>query len=507
VEPVHSFVSPAAADGLAGGDLLPVLPLRDMVMFPQMVVSQLVGRENSVRAIEAAMLKYDRQILLVAQKNATPDYPAADDIYRIGTVANILGLVKQPNGRIELRLEGVRRAKIVSFLDTESYIVALVEAIPDQEGDTKELEALGRTVVSQFEQYTELNEYIAPHVLTSPSQIEEPSNLAYTAARHLGLNVPQQQELLEIANIRERFERVVRHITSEIAELQARKTHGPFIYHDSLHEPSRTARPESGAAKDGNHMFLGAAPEHAVIIGASGFTRQAEEKCKAEEAARIADDNAPAAAAAEEVEAIEPAFPAADRAAKRTRRATPAPARQVAKGSILWAMPDSMRVGRRERVEVRIGDERVAESQLRDGLKGKGLPQIDQLDVSRTMRVALLADENDFSIKALSNLDQYVRDAHIARWDFDATPLRSGERVLRILVTMRLKVEGKDEVVDLESYEREVRVRVSPLHTAGQFLGKNWQWVAGSVVIPLAVWAMAHTDFGAIISQRLGITK
>src|SRR5690349_24759147 len=140
----------------AAGDLLAVLPLRDIVVFPHMIVPLFVGREKSVRALEAVM-KEDKQILLVAQKNATQDDPSADDIYRVGTVSTILQLLKLPDGTVKVLVEGGRRAKIAAFKETEAFFEAFVEAMPDREAEAKDLEALGRTVVSQFEQYIKLN--------------------------------------------------------------------------------------------------------------------------------------------------------------------------------------------------------------------------------------------------------------------------------------------------------------------------------------------------------------
>src|ERR1039458_5896874 len=122
------------------GDLMPVLPLRDIVVFPHMIVPLFVGREKSVRALEAVM-KDDKQILLVAQKNATQDDPSADDIYRVGTVSTILQLLKLPDGTVKVLVEGGRRAGIVAFKETEAYFEAFVETIPDQIGEAKELEA------------------------------------------------------------------------------------------------------------------------------------------------------------------------------------------------------------------------------------------------------------------------------------------------------------------------------------------------------------------------------
>ena len=187
-----------------------------------MIVPLFVGREKSVRALEAVM-KEDKQILLVAQKNAAQDDPSADDIYRVGTVSTILQLLKLPDGTVKVLVEGGRRAKITGFKETDSYFEAFVEAMPDQAADAKELEALGRTVVSQFEQYIKLNKKIAPEVLVSLNQIEEPSKLADTVASHLNLKIAEKQELLEIAKVGERLERVFGHMESEIGVLQVEK--------------------------------------------------------------------------------------------------------------------------------------------------------------------------------------------------------------------------------------------------------------------------------------------
>src|SRR5271154_5539064 len=206
----------------AAAQARPVLPLRDIVVFPHMIVPLFVGREKSVRALEAVM-KDDKQILLVAQKNATQDDPSADDIYRVGTVSTILQLLKLPDGTVKVLVEGGRRAGIVAFKETEAYFEAFVETIPDVATEAKELEALGRSVVSQFEQYIKLNKKIAPEVLVSLNQIEEPSKLADTVASHLNLKIPEKQDLLEIAKISERLERVFGHMESEIGVLQVEK--------------------------------------------------------------------------------------------------------------------------------------------------------------------------------------------------------------------------------------------------------------------------------------------
>jgi ATP-dependent Lon protease len=201
---------------------MPVLPLRDIVVFPHMIVPLFVGREKSVRALEAVM-RDDKQILLVAQKNAAQDDPSADDIYRVGTVSTILQLLKLPDGTVKVLVEGGRRARIAAFKETDSYFEAFTAPMPDQMGETKELEALGRTVVTQFEQYIKLNKKIAPEVLVSLNQIEESSKLADTVASHLNLKIPEKQELLEIAKVSDRLEKVFGHMESEIGVLQVEK--------------------------------------------------------------------------------------------------------------------------------------------------------------------------------------------------------------------------------------------------------------------------------------------
>ena len=206
----------------APGELLAVLPLRDIVVFPHMIVPLFVGREKSVRALEAVM-KDDKQILLVAQKNAAQDDPAADDIYRVGTVSTILQLLKLPDGTVKVLVEGNRRARITTFGETERYFEASVESMPDEEVEPKDLDALGRTVISQFEQYIKLNKKIAPEVLVSLNQIDDPAKLADTIASHLTLKVPEKQELLEIARVGDRLERVFAHMESEIGVLQVEK--------------------------------------------------------------------------------------------------------------------------------------------------------------------------------------------------------------------------------------------------------------------------------------------
>ena len=203
-------------------DMYPVLPLRDIVVFPHMIVPLFVGRDKSVRALEDVM-KDDKKILLVAQKNAAQDDPSANDIYKVGTVSTVLQLLKLPDGTVKVLVEGVQRAKITSYADNEDFFLAEGELINEDESLTEELEALSRSVVSQFEQYIKLNKKILPEVLVSLNQIEGPGKLADTVASHLALKISEKQELLETELVADRLERVYSHMEAEIGVLQVEK--------------------------------------------------------------------------------------------------------------------------------------------------------------------------------------------------------------------------------------------------------------------------------------------
>ena len=203
-------------------DMYPVLPLRDIVVFPHMIVPLFVGRDKSVRALEDVM-KDDKQILLVAQKNAAQDDPTADDIYEVGTVSTVLQLLKLPDGTVKVLVEGVRRAKISRYEDNEDFFLVEGELIPEDEGAPEELEALSRTVITQFEQYIKLNKKIPPEVLVSINQIDDPGKLADTVAAHLALKISEKQELLETETVTERLEQVFSHMEAEIGVLQVEK--------------------------------------------------------------------------------------------------------------------------------------------------------------------------------------------------------------------------------------------------------------------------------------------
>ncbi|HSR72069.1 MAG TPA: endopeptidase La [Kiloniellales bacterium] len=207
---------------IPGGSLYPVLPLRDIVVFPHMIVPLFVGRDKSVRALEDVM-KDDKQILLVTQKNAAQDDPSASDIYSVGTIGTVLQLLKLPDGTVKVLVEGGQRARIVKFTDREDFFQAHAEPVEDSVGDEREIDALARTVVSQFEQYIKLNKKIPPEVLVSVNQIDDSSKLADTIASHLSLKIPEKQELLECRSVSERLEKVYSLMESEIGVLQVEK--------------------------------------------------------------------------------------------------------------------------------------------------------------------------------------------------------------------------------------------------------------------------------------------
>ena len=204
------------------GALYPVLPLRDIVVFPHMIVPLFVGREKSVRALEDVM-KDDKQILLVTQKNASQDDPTPADIYSVGTIGTVLQLLKLPDGTVKVLVEGGQRASITKFSENDDFFQAHAELIDEKAGEAQELEALSRAVVSQFEQYIKLNKKIPPEVLVSINQIDEAGKLADTVASHLALKIPEKQQLLETATVGERLERVYAFMEGEIGVLQVEK--------------------------------------------------------------------------------------------------------------------------------------------------------------------------------------------------------------------------------------------------------------------------------------------
>jgi len=202
--------------------VLPVLPLRDIVVFPQMVVPLFVGRDKSVRALEEVM-RGDKQILLATQMNSADDEPAPDGIYKVGVIANVLQLLKLPDGTVKVLVEGKRRAGIVRFTQEEDYFEAEAVGMDEDAGAPSEAEALSRAVVEQFENYVKLNKKVPSEALASIPQITEPGRLADSIAAHLSVKIADKQQLLEVFNVVKRLEKVFALMEGEISVLQVEK--------------------------------------------------------------------------------------------------------------------------------------------------------------------------------------------------------------------------------------------------------------------------------------------
>ncbi|CAK0773252.1 Lon protease [uncultured Gammaproteobacteria bacterium] len=267
------------------GVQFPVLPLRDIVVFPHMIVPLFVGREKSVRALEDVM-KDDKQILLVTQKNASQDDPSPGDIHTVGTIGTVLQLLKLPDGTVKVLVEGNQRARLLRFTENEDFFQAFAEAIEEKPGEVPEIEALSRAVVAQFEQYIKLNKKIPPEVLVSINQIEDAGKLADTVASHLALKIPEKQQLLEIPVISERLERVYSYMEGEIGVLQVEKRIRNRVKRQMektqreyyLNEQLKAIQKELGETEDGRDE----AAEIEEKINKTKFTKEAREKALAE---------------------------------------------------------------------------------------------------------------------------------------------------------------------------------------------------------------------------------
>ena len=210
------------AEDSGRAEVFPVLPLRDIVVFPYMIVPLFVGREKSINALDEVM-RTDKQILLVAQKNAGDDEPELDAIYSMGTLASVLQLLKLPDGTVKVLVEGTARARIKKYTGNEAFFEAEIERVEESVGARDEIEALSRSTVAQFESYVKLNKKISPEVLGTISQIDDYSKLGDTIASHLAIKIAEKQEILEITAISERLERVYMQMESEISVLQVEK--------------------------------------------------------------------------------------------------------------------------------------------------------------------------------------------------------------------------------------------------------------------------------------------
>ncbi len=187
---------------------VPLLPLRDVVVFPHMVIPLFVGRPKSIKALDMAM-DAGKHILLVAQKHAAKDDPAAADLYEIGSIATVLQMLKLPDGTVKVLVEGTQRAQIASVTDRGEYLVANALPLPGDPGSANEVEAMRRALLAQFDQYVKLNKKIPPEILTSMSGIDEGGRLADAIAAHLPLKLEQKQQILEMSEVGKRLEHLL----------------------------------------------------------------------------------------------------------------------------------------------------------------------------------------------------------------------------------------------------------------------------------------------------------
>ena len=200
-------------------EIYPVLPLRDIVVYPKMIVPLFVGREKSINALQRAVDNNDT-IVLVTQKDAAVDNPQPENLYTVGTLSTILQLVKLPDGTFKVLIEGMQRVKLAKFDETEGFIKAEAMVMPETDKGSFETEATARAVISQFEEYVKLSKKTPPEVLVSVNQIEDFSKLADTIASHLSLKVADKQELLEAKNLQDRFEKVLKFMNAELTLLE-----------------------------------------------------------------------------------------------------------------------------------------------------------------------------------------------------------------------------------------------------------------------------------------------
>jgi len=263
----------------------PVLALRDIVVFPHMIVPLFVGREKSVAALEQVM-KDDTPILLVSQKNAGDDDPSAEDLYEMGTLASVLQLLRLPDGTVKVLVEGTQRAEILSFSENDAFFEANARALDEPEAESKELEALMRSVTSQFEQYVKLNKKVPPEVLNSAMQIEDASKLADTVASHLALKIADKQDLLATVDVGQRLEKVYSFMEGEIGVLQVEKKIRGRVKRQMektqreyyLNEQLKAIQKELGEGEDGREEMA----ELEKRINETKLTKESREKCLAE---------------------------------------------------------------------------------------------------------------------------------------------------------------------------------------------------------------------------------
>ncbi|MGM0562762.1 MAG: endopeptidase La [Pseudomonadota bacterium] len=264
---------------------LPVLPLRDVVVYPHMVIPLFVGRQKSIDALDVAM-KDNKQVLLVAQKSAEVDEPGADELYEIGTLATILQLLKLPDGTIKVLVEGVQRARVEALQQRDDYFVADTTPLDEPDTEEREAEVLSRTLMNLFDQYVKLNKKVPPEVLSSLSSIDEPSRLSDTIAAHMSLKLEDKQEVLEMVDIRQRMEHLMSLIEGELDLLQVEKRIRGRVKQQMeksqreyyLNEQMKAIQKEMGElGEEGNEL-----EELAEKVEKAGMSKEAREKAESE---------------------------------------------------------------------------------------------------------------------------------------------------------------------------------------------------------------------------------
>ncbi|MEO9774580.1 endopeptidase La [Roseibium sp.] len=268
-----------------GTAVYPVLPLRDIVVFPHMIVPLFVGREKSIKALEEVMTT-DKHILLATQMNAADDDPNPDQIYNVGTLATVLQLLKLPDNTVKVLVEGGARAEIGEYSDRTDYFEASATVLPEREGEDIEVEALARSVVSEFENYVKLNKKVSPEVLGAVNQIDDYSKLADTIASHLAIKIPEKQEILGVVSVAERLERVLGMMESEISVLQVEKRIRSRVKRQMektqreyyLNEQMKAIQKELGDSEDGRDEVA----ELEEKIKKTKLTKEARERAAAE---------------------------------------------------------------------------------------------------------------------------------------------------------------------------------------------------------------------------------
>jgi ATP-dependent Lon protease len=277
--------APAAVAETTTAPSVPVLPLRDVVVYPHMVIPLFVGREKSIHALDAAM-RGDKRIMLVAQKQADVDDPKLEDLHSFGTVASILQMLKLPDGTVKVLVEGIDRATILQLFPGDYYSATVDVATDVDQYDEREMDVLVRSVVSQFEQYVKLNKKVPPEVLTALAGIEQPGRLADTVAAHMSLKLAEKQRVLEILDVRKRLEHILVAIEGEMDVLQIEKRIRGRVKAQMeksqreyyLNEQMKAIQKELGEMEDGTNEIA----ELEQKVAKAGMPKEAREKATAE---------------------------------------------------------------------------------------------------------------------------------------------------------------------------------------------------------------------------------